>query len=64
MSSALGDKAMGIIAGSLQVSHGLVDAVRTLLAATALEDHLYDIRILDLLGSILATAEVRKLASI
>ena len=54
---ALGDETLGVVACSLQVSDALVDAVGILLVTTTLEDILHHLRILDLIGSILAARE-------
>ncbi len=48
---------MGIETGSLQGFYALIDACRILLRATALEDDTYSLRILNLLGWLLTTAQ-------
>ena len=57
MGSTLGDQTICIKTGSLKVGNALVDAIRILLRAAALEDILHSRGIPNLLRRILTTGE-------
>ena len=53
----LGNETLGVVACSLQIGDALVDTVGILLVTAAFEDVFHDLRILNLIGSVLTTRE-------